>query len=461
MEAGVGEKRVSARVVYLMFGAFLASPIVGYPGGLFVWQIILPFVVAAHYRMVLTVLSRRPILAVFLVYSFLHTWLLAAFGDFGLFEAFQRLLLFVVVVATFCIVYQYSLGDDPRKRDDIAARVENYLYRIRNNEHMRTFVHRRDEPDRTMMLIGLDEHEAKDAIVKALWDRAAKEAGAEGLDIQIRDLKNMKTNKQMAAQLLTASRELLATLRQTVDDKVLASLVDMGTVPVPGTKLAGPIRWQAVFFIGPAGSGKSFVKTKKYLRHLDFKEVDPDEIKKSHPDYDPEKPFELHGWSKQIADAQLKKLMTDGSGSPVIVDGTGRNWKGVAKKMRMAEANGYRTHLVYVYVPFEVSIWRNRNRPRFVPEDVIMEQSGKIDQSYKQLKSIADKAKVVLNYEKAEQKLAQEDIELYPVPQPVRPPRPGDPNYGEVQDAQRAASEIVKAARDLMAATNLRKSQKA
>lgn len=230
-----------------------------------------------------------------------------------------------------------------------------------------------------------------------------------------------------------------------LDSKVLASLVEMGAIPAPESRVSGPIRWQAVFFIGPAASGKSFVKTKKYLRHLDFKEVDPDEIKKSHPDYDPENPFELHAWSKALAQGQLNEIMTDGSGSPVIVDGTGRNFLKVGKNIKLAEKNGYRTYLVYVYVPLEISIWRNRNRERFVPETVIMEQTAKISNSYKQLRSLVDKAKVIIQFGKPEQKIALEDMEVYPPPQPSRPPRPGDPDYGiPINEVDKAASKLTK-----------------
>lgn len=316
--------------------------------------------------------------------------------------------------------------DDPKKRDALTARIEKFLYKIRNNEEMTTFTHRRDEPGKTTLMIGVDNHEEKDAIIKAIWTRAEKEAG-EDIQIWTKELKDMKT--------------------ASLDCNLLNSLVDMGAIPSPSMKLAAPIRWQAVFFIGPAGSGKSFIKTKKYLKHLDFKEVDPDEIKKTHPNYDPDDPFATHAWSKEVAQSQLKKLMRDGSGSPVIVDGTGTASDEVIRDMKLAEDNGYRTYLVYVYVPFEISIWRNRNRERFVPEDVIMEQSVKISKNYKRLKSIADKAKIILNYEKAEQKLAKEDIELYPAPQPSRPPRPGDPNYGNMD---KVASELIKISRELL-----------
>lgn len=230
-----------------------------------------------------------------------------------------------------------------------------------------------------------------------------------------------------------------------LDRQVLASLVEMGAIPAPESRVSGPIRWQAVFFIGPAASGKSFIKTKKYLRHLDFKEVDPDEIKKSHPDYDPENPFELHAWSKSLAQAQLDDIITDGSGSPVVVDGTGRNFLKVGKNIKLAERNGYRTYLVYAYVPLEISIWRNRNRERFVPETIIMEQSSKISSSYKRLRSLVDKSKVIIQFSKPEQKMALEDMEVYLPPQPSRPPRPGDPNYGiPINEMDKAASQLTK-----------------
>lgn len=232
-----------------------------------------------------------------------------------------------------------------------------------------------------------------------------------------------------------------------LNDRIIDSLVAMGAISDPAVTVAGPIRWQAVFFIGPAGSGKSYIKTKRYLRHLDFKEVDPDAIKKTHPDYDPENPFTLHAWSKVVADSQLNKILSDGSGSPVIIDGTGRNAAGVAKKINNAKRNGYNTYLVYVYVPLEISIWRNRNRKRFVPEAKILEQSQKIGKSFQRLKGMVTKVKVIPNYEKREFSEASKDIQLYPVPQKVRPPRPGSPDYG--QPMAKAAADLRRLARQI------------
>lgn len=100
--------------------------------------------------------------------------------------------------------------DDPRKRDDVAARVENYLYRIRNNEDMRTFVHRRDEPGRMTMLIGLGDHGAKQAIVKALETRAVSEGGRAGVRIWTKEIGDVEPKKRAARDLLRLARGVMA-----------------------------------------------------------------------------------------------------------------------------------------------------------------------------------------------------------------------------------------------------------
>lgn len=231
------------------------------------------------------------------------------------------------------------------------------------------------------------------------------------------------------------------TVKAVAESEVLTWLADEGCIP--HGHAAGNIRFQAVFFIGPAASGKSFHKEKRYLKHLQFKDIDPDKIKKLHKDYDPNEPGkgDVHKWSKAEANAQFVKIVTEEdsekAGRPVIVDGTGRNWAGIAEKMELAKENGYRTFLVYIYVPKEISIFRNRNRERFVPESAIEEQSRNIATSYKKLKSVADKSKVIIGYDKAQVKAAEKDIEVYPVPwqgPPIRPPRPYMDVYGLSQE---------------------------
>jgi predicted ABC-type ATPase len=216
------------------------------------------------------------------------------------------------------------------------------------------------------------------------------------------------------------------------DDELLAALRDMGVRGL--STVAGPedIRWQAVFLIGPAGAGKSWFRSKTYLKYMNFKLVDPDEVKKRHPNYDPEKPYKLHEWSKNVSDGEFWDIINDGSGSPVVVDGTGRDAESIILKAALAKASGYRIFLVYVWVPVEVALWRNRNRERFVPERKLMDAYKEIERSFGKLRGHVDKYKVVPNFTNKDLEEAKKDLAIYPAPQASRPPRPGASDYSEM-----------------------------
>ena len=199
--------------------------------------------------------------------------------------------------------------------------------------------------------------------------------------------------------------------------------------------LAGEIRFQAVFMMGLSGSGKSYVKARRYLQHSGFVDIDPDEIKKQHPEYNPEHPYAVHEWSKEISEKMLRDTLK--TGDPFVLDGTGTSPENMAIRIKLARDAGYRIFLVYVYTPVEISLWRNRNRKRFVDEVVIMQKAGEISQSFAYLKSLADKFKLVINYEESERGKALADLDLYPPPYSSRPPRPGNPEYGLKKIASR------------------------
>jgi predicted ABC-type ATPase len=315
--------------------------------------------------------------------------------------------------------------------------VARFLDTVRRNEGLTTVLSRVDADDSMRLEVGFTDHEAAEAIERELVKKTSSACARNGIDaVRVGYAEEGKDAKESATNI---------TFTDETSNRIWGALKEMGVVAEGPT--AGNIRWQAVFFIGPAGSGKSFVRNLRYVKHLDFKVVDPDEIKKRHPDYDPDAPFKVHAWSKKISEGQFKNIVEKGDGAPVIVDGTGRNIEGILRKMKAAKASGYKTYIVYVYVPFEISIFRNRNRTRFVPEDIIVEQSGKIRKNFATFKSQADKAKVIPNFEKPELATAKQDIKVYPVPQKVRPPRPGDPDYGVEPDA--IAASLVDIAESL------------
>ena len=214
------------------------------------------------------------------------------------------------------------------------------------------------------------------------------------------------------------------------EEDMIGVLRDMGVKGMSLVAGEDDIKWQAVFFVGAAGAGKSWYNAKTYLKHSNFKLIDPDEVKKRHPNYDPERPYKLHEWSKEVSDNEFEQVVSSGDGDPVVVDGTGRDAEGIARKMELAKRNGYRTFLVYVWVPIEVSIFRNRNRSRFVPEKKIMDSFYEIERSFYKMRGMVDKYKVVLNSSSSDFAEAKADVDTYPPPQAVRPPRPGDADYG-------------------------------
>lgn len=76
---------------------------------------------------------------------------------------------------------------------------------------------------------------------------------------------------------------------------------------------------------------------------------------------------------KQLKDKQQELLDV---GSDFIVDGTGGDNRKVAALKRRLEAAGYQTAMIHILVPLEVSLHRNRNRPRKLP-DAAVERSWK------------------------------------------------------------------------------------
>jgi predicted ABC-type ATPase len=187
--------------------------------------------------------------------------------------------------------------------------------------------------------------------------------------------------------------------------------------------------FQAVFMMGPPGAGKSFVKAKVYLKHTGFHDIDSDEMKKRHPDYDPNNPGLVHEWSLQEQVVEFRKVLP--TGEPFVYDGTGWDPRPVTERILEAKAAGYRTFLVYVHVPVEVSLFRNRNRGRFVPEAVIIDKATKVEHAFGILRHRVDKFKVIENFTHDQLEEAQRDMAVYPPPQAKVPPRPGDPDYGE------------------------------
>lgn len=123
--------------------------------------------------------------------------------------------------------------------------------------------------------------------------------------------------------------------------------------------------------------------------------VDPDAIKESRNDYDPQDPATLHTWSKTVAAAQFATCLLEGIN--FVLDGTGTKAEALIQNIRTAAAAGYTTRLVYVTCALSTSLKRNAARARVVPEDVIREKSETIAIAFELVSREVDQIRVINN----------------------------------------------------------------
>lgn len=136
-------------------------------------------------------------------------------------------------------------------------------------------------------------------------------------------------------------------------------------------------RDEIVFTMGLPGSGKS--STLKQMGIPDTHVlIDPDEIKKGLPGYDPKHPGLVHEESSQIAEDMFQEALRRGEGR-YAVDGTGTNAEKLIRRIRQAQRAGFYTRVVYVRVRLETAIGRNARRERVVPESIIREKAADIE----------------------------------------------------------------------------------
>ena len=146
---------------------------------------------------------------------------------------------------------------------------------------------------------------------------------------------------------------------------------------------------KAVFLAGGGGSGKSFIGKKTFGdTGLRFVNTDPHferlmqkaglDTKKDVGSPEAQK---LRPRAKEMA-AKQEKLLTNGRVG-IIIDGTGDNPEKIKKKKAELEALGYDTSMVFVDVPLDVALARNKKRARVVPEDVLKD-AHKLSQAAKE-----------------------------------------------------------------------------
>lgn len=126
-----------------------------------------------------------------------------------------------------------------------------------------------------------------------------------------------------------------------------------------------------------------------------WRQVNPDLYKEELAGYLEKAPGYVHEMSSAMAKSYFEAALE--TGDPLFVDGTGSNLAKMAAQIEKAKKAGYRTSVIFVSVPLTVNQIRNATRSRNVGADIVTNQWKKIRDNFVELRSVADKAKVVIN----------------------------------------------------------------
>lgn len=212
---------------------------------------------------------------------------------------------------------------------------------------------------------------------------------------------------------------------------------------------------KAIFLMGLPGAGKTTVKRRwKSCGDIDVElDIEPDRYKARHPRHSEhmgeETDEEVHRWSVRRAADAFEDAIADPKCPSFVFDSSGSNARWLGRRIRAAREAGYTTQLLWVDVPVEIALFRNRNRATecgrngWCPEKVILDKSEVMNQSFEELRKEADYVKRLGNWSEKSNELvdAKRDLYNYPAPR-TRPPslRVGDRGYGEPPPGARSPS---------------------
>ncbi|CAJ1415995.1 unnamed protein product [Effrenium voratum] len=207
---------------------------------------------------------------------------------------------------------------------------------------------------------------------------------------------------------------------------------------------------KALFLMGLPGAGKTTVK-KDRMRKEFFVNVEPDQLKRFHKQFSDamgeDTDTEVHRWSVRRAVDAFEEAVHDPRRPNVLFDSSGSNSQWLARRLETARCAGYWTELLWVDVPMEIALLRNRERARshgqWCPERIIMEKAKVMKGSFEELRSAADEANQLQNWDPAGDELerARRDLYLYPAPRTrAGTVRPSDSAYGQAPPGARSPS---------------------
>ena len=157
-----------------------------------------------------------------------------------------------------------------------------------------------------------------------------------------------------------------------------------------------PSKLTVIFTMGLPASGKSTIVQQRYGGRPDYVIIDPDAIAARLPGYDPKAPQLVHEQASAIAEEAFHKALSAKSQN-IVLDKTGTKSDKLIRRVEEARKAGYLVRMMFVTVPLEVSLARNRIRKRVVPEAVIIEKGAQIHKTFEAVKPHFDEVEVIDN----------------------------------------------------------------
>ena len=159
-----------------------------------------------------------------------------------------------------------------------------------------------------------------------------------------------------------------------------------------------PSIFKAFFLAGGPGSGKSWV-SQKALSGMGLEVINSDnaftrllgkeKLSLKFADHTPkeiEKRDKIRDRSKQIAGMQLSMALQGRLG--LIIDSTARDVEKVQSEAKRLRSLGYDIHMVFVNTSLDVALERNRQRPRSLPDAIIINSHKQIQKNMGKLQRI-------------------------------------------------------------------------
>ena len=136
---------------------------------------------------------------------------------------------------------------------------------------------------------------------------------------------------------------------------------------------------KAFFLAGGPGSGKSYVVSRT-TGGLGLKIVNSDDafekflkdanLSLKMPDEEESAREPVRARAKRITKKRQSNYIEGRLG--LIIDGTGKDYEKISKQARDLQQLGYDVHMVFVNTSLDTALERNKNRPRSVPESLVI-----------------------------------------------------------------------------------------